>query len=501
MRWMHMLAALIAALVMGGCGADEIVVSESIPGPYGVVSPVDPGPPGEWGVEPDVPAAARSAVEWLNVHREAASLPWLEHDSILDYAASGHANFVILNPDPYTNGLSMHDEVAGLPGFVAEKYWDRVASMNCDEVSLGEVISQQASPFAGVVQWIESVYHRLPLLSASAGMAGYGHAVGGVDHVAVMEITQRPGSPVAGAVAWPFHGADDVPVSWDGKEVPQPPAPSSGFPSGPVFTLSFPSSAAPIVTSHALLDEAGFAIAHQLLTPGNDPYLKGLSVLALYADAPLATRTVHTVQLKGWVGDQPFEWTSVFRTAGAGDCDVLDARCPTGRTCYPAAEGGSCAWEGTTRENGACTFQNDCVAGTSCVEGSCRRLCSLDDSAGGCAATCVTGHAALSGMIGVGVCAPGPCDVFRVDSCSEGRVCSPQGCVSVGELSVGGTCTLQSDCGGGLACVQAYPDRAICLPRCDPHVAWDPQTSHPPCHSRCPGGAHHITDGTAVCLP
>ena len=82
MRWMHMLAALIAALVMGGCGADEIVVSESIPGPYGVVSPVDPGPPGEWGVEPDVPAAARSAVEWLNVHREAASLPWLEHDSI-----------------------------------------------------------------------------------------------------------------------------------------------------------------------------------------------------------------------------------------------------------------------------------------------------------------------------------------------------------------------------------------------------------------------------------
>jgi hypothetical protein len=255
------------------------------------------------------------------------------------------------------------------------------------------------------------------------------------------------------------------------------------------------------VTHHVLLDEAGVAIPHQLLTPGNDPHLTGLAVVALYADEPLMPQTIYTVQLKGWQGSQPFEWTSLFRTAGDGACDVLEDQCPTGRACYPSTSGGLCAWMGTIRENGACTFQNDCVAGTTCVEGTCRGVCPLDASSEGCEATCVSEHTALSGMNGIGACTPGPCDVFQADSCGEGQVCAPAGCVPVGELSVGFECTKQSECVAGLACVQTQADRAICLPRCDPHVGWDSSSGHSPCHSRCPAGAHHIADGTAVCLP
>ena len=203
MRFAAAHAAFLFALTAIGCGAQESPPWEIPQAPQSGLEAVDPGPVGQWGVDGPISSEVRAAMEWLNVHREAAGLPWLQHDPVLAQAASGHASVIILNPEPYAGGLSMHDEVEGLPGFVAEKYWDRVESVNCQEESLGEVISQQAAPVAAVVQWMESLYHRLPLLSASAGSAGYGRASGGVDHVSVMEVTRRSGDSSSVAIAWP----------------------------------------------------------------------------------------------------------------------------------------------------------------------------------------------------------------------------------------------------------------------------------------------------------
>ena len=240
----------------------------------------------------EVGDAKEEALFWVNHVRESVGLHPVREEASLKKAASGHAAFLALHQDLYDEGLSFHHEKEGREGFLSAIGSVRPCLIR-RKLPSGEVIAFQPSAAAAVGQWIESVYHRIPLIDTRASAAAYavqsdqGRAFG------VMEISQVDVGPEGDEwqdktfVAYPPNGAAMIPVSWDGNEFPQPMAPPSGYPSGPVFTLSAADTDAVRVASSSLRDDDGNEIAHTLLDSENDAFFAKQTGLALYANDPL----------------------------------------------------------------------------------------------------------------------------------------------------------------------------------------------------------------------
>ena len=162
-----------------------------------------------------------------------------------------------------------------------------------------EVLRQQVPALQG---WIDTVYHRLPLLSPTTQLIGYGQQISGGTAINVIDSSGRNGLKSDPIIVWPWPGQHNVAASWNGLEGPTPPAPPSGFPSGPVVTAQF--WTAMTVTSHQLTDAGGNAIAHTWLDQKSDPNLANLApeTVGLYANKPLANGT-YAVSLTLSTGD------------------------------------------------------------------------------------------------------------------------------------------------------------------------------------------------------
>ena len=67
--------------------------------------------------------------------------------------------------------------------------------------------------------------------------------------------------------------------------------------------------------------------------------------------------------------------------AATASCDGLtNAGCPQGQACFLSAEGAAfCGLQGQAPAGAACGRVAGCVAGHWCIEGSCQRLCAVDD--------------------------------------------------------------------------------------------------------------------------
>lgn len=455
------------------------------------------------------------ALGWVNHVRESVGLHTVREESALQEAASGHARFLALHQDLYDEGLSFHHEEKGREGFLAERYWERQALFDTSEIALGEVIAFQPSSAAAVGQWMESVYHRIPLIDTRASAGGYAVRTDNGRTFGVMELSQVDAGPEGDSwidkdfVAYPPNGAVMVPVSWDGNETPQPMAPPSGYPSGPVFTLSAADSERVRVASSSLMDDNGNAIPHTLLDAENDAFFAAQTGLALYANDPLQPGMTYRITLKGFRGSAVFEWSSTFTTTPKTSCNLTgQEECGLGKACYPSAENTICAWEGILPEGAVCSFQNECVAGTTCVAGTCSRLCDLDGGEWtGCETICGGGtHRRMNGHEAVGVCDTPACSPHTTNECGQGTTCtvgSEMMCTPPGNKKIGDLCDEPSDCGAGLACIHTeMGQRGVCEELCALGVEGDGLTTElPRCANRCSGDVHLLAQhpGLATC--
>lgn len=489
-------------------GAENAIESElrTTPGefPLAIALEADMTGPTNGGYGPEL-SGENSAIYWVNLYRERAGLFPLEHNTSLEKAARGHATYLARHQSLYTNGLSVHREEKGHEGFLAEMYWQRQALFEYEELPLSEVIAFQRSTEAAIAQWMESVYHRIPLLDTRAISAAYSLQVSENRAFGVMEIAQPDLGPEGedwadnNWVAYPANGASLVPTEWDGKESPQPMAPPSGFPSGPVFTLTNAGAELVRVAKSILEDEDGNVIAHTLLDAKNDAFFTHQSGLALYANDPLEPGKEYTVRIQGFRGAEAFDWNSRFTTTPKSGCSLLGQEaCGEGKGCYPNANGALCAWKGVVPEGGSCTYQNECIPGTSCVEGTCRKLCDLE--AGNwfsCDSVCSErSYSKLSGEDSVGVCQSPVCTPHH-DQCGNGTSCqvsSTFSCQRPGPSAAGEGCDAPGDCAGGLACVaNSTSGISTCQVLC---VATDAEgwkeSELPLCGERCNGNAQFI---------
>jgi uncharacterized protein YkwD len=253
------------------------------------------------------------ALEQVNKYRQAAGLPGLSYSPALGAAALGHARYLAANPGQET--VNAHREQPGTPLYVGTTSEDRARYYGYIQHT-AEVINYTDRAEMAVAGWMDTLYHRIPLIHPGNQVFGYGLA--GHGHELVNVALTGPDAPTPLEVRWPQPGQTDVPTGWDGAEHPDPMAlyPGAPKPVGYTVTLTF---GGPVVrlslTAGTLTGPAG-AVGVMTFDPRMDANLT--DTVALIPRTPLAPGTTYTVRFVGRVdqgkGLKPFDRSWSFTT-------------------------------------------------------------------------------------------------------------------------------------------------------------------------------------------
>lgn len=436
-------------------------------------------------------------LQYLNTFRARLELEPLRRSEQLELAATSHADFLLQHRDTYKDsGLSAHLQPADLNGFVAEQFYERVEFFGYSGLSLAEVVAFKPTSTAAARSWLESLYHRLPLLDPMAVEIGYGQAGDGTQWTNVLELG-RPVGEAAGdhLVAWPIAGEIDVPTEWDGKEVPQPAAPPQGYPSGPVVTLQASRGEMVVETAIISSDLDGAQVPATVLTHDNDKAVPSWA-MSVIPWSPLSPSTTYTVEIAGTLDDAPFSKIWTFTTRAAG-CDLIGQECGPGQACYVVDGEPSCEWAGLGGVDAVCEFTNACAPGLTCLGSRCRPFCDDSNNASedvACASHCPGGSrdAGAINDVSAGICLAEPC-YEDADGCGEGQGCYWAGdflCDWAGQLPEGAMCDGAAECQPDLACV-GVGGSFSCQPLCG-------GAAFPACEDTCDGGTIDLTEDGRV---
>jgi hypothetical protein len=230
-----------------------------------------------------VSAAAAEALEIVN----AARLP----------AGSGCATMIACTANP-------HGEVMDCTGFTGEGLGDRMDAAGYMGRGASEVMAFANDPEQAVAMWINSVWHRLPILDPWITHLGYG----GADNCDTIDFGRGTPAPEDTVVLWPYDGQTGLPTTFDGShEGPEPPAPPTDWPSATPITVYAQDLT---VTEHVLtVDGDSAPIDHVWLTSADSNFLR--SAIMMYANAPFEANTTYRVKITGTYVGGPLmrEWT------------------------------------------------------------------------------------------------------------------------------------------------------------------------------------------------
>jgi hypothetical protein len=248
-------------------------------------------------------------VNAINAVRALVGVPCTTLIPTLDTSAQKHCDYYATNlsaPMQCNSKLSPHMEVAGCPGFTGVDPGLREVAAGYRGNGWSEVMAFYGVPARAVQTWIDSVWHRIPLLSPWYRDMGYG---GTTTPAKCDTIDFAPGamSPSTVTAVYPYNGQTSVPTSFDGRyEGPPPPLPATGsWPSGYPVILYLRGGT---VQSHQIsVDGTTTPIGHVWidLTPNN-----GGDGFILYTDAPLTPNTTYRVQIAAMQRTTPltFDW-------------------------------------------------------------------------------------------------------------------------------------------------------------------------------------------------
>ena len=296
----------LAGIVASGMACGSSRTPESAP---------DSGP-GSSDAGITVGAADPHGLERVNHWRALTGLPALAREPKLEASSLAHARFMASNPDTCWPGS--HNEVdSGCRGFTGAGPGDRVTAAGYQWGQVGEaIISDETDANLAVDIWLWAAFHRFIVLGSNTSAGGYSSA----DGHCVLDIAAPLGSsptPLPAPYVFPYADMVDVPTSWNGLESPAPPAPSTGWPSGPVISVHFPAINWDVTA--VTLSRTGSrapTLPTTLVTPANNATLKMLSndAAIFYADQPLASGVNYTVKVDGTLGGGPWTKTWAFTT-------------------------------------------------------------------------------------------------------------------------------------------------------------------------------------------
>ncbi|HEX6348300.1 MAG TPA: CAP domain-containing protein [Candidatus Dormibacteraeota bacterium] len=276
--------------------------------PAAELAPIAATPPG--GLATD----RQAALDVVNGYRQQAGVPPVTADPALSEGAEEHAWYTIFNyGQPSQSGLGIHTEDPSLPGFTGANFLQRDIAAGYRGNRGSEVIDHVYTPSAAVSVWIDSVYHRFPILDRETQAAGYGEASIGILAAAVMDL--GVGAPAKTApVVFPATGAREVPAAFVGHEDPDPAPAGTQYPVGYPVTLTVGSGSAFHVDSSKLLGPDGKELAGFTLMPGQQ--VDSWAWCFLPQD-PLRPGATYTAELTGTLDGQPLDQRWSFTVTGS----------------------------------------------------------------------------------------------------------------------------------------------------------------------------------------
>jgi hypothetical protein len=246
------------------------------------------------------PANAVQAWQTLDQTRVAAGAGCMNLVTALDTSAQAYCSYEAANAGNATCVAQAHTEVTGCTGFTGANVQAReVAAGYPQALAYTEVATTFGNnPTAAVPSWIDTVFHRIPLLDPWTVDMGYGGA-SGCDAIDIGRGTSSASSSTV--VVYPYDGQTGVPKSFSGLEGPAPPAPSGGFPSSYPVNIYAQSLS---VTAHVLTRDGDTTpIAHLWLDKNSSQLASGLlgyfSDTAFLYGAPFAASTKYHVHIAG----------------------------------------------------------------------------------------------------------------------------------------------------------------------------------------------------------
>lgn len=239
--------------------------------------------------------------------RQIAGLPCASFVDALDTSSARHSAYYAANQDDDHCVADPHAEVSGCALFVHPFFADReVLAGYGGTPSFETMVFGSAASGANAVQiWVDSVWHRTPILSPWVRDMGYGDAPG----VATMDFGVGAATSSSAVATYPADGQTDVPTSFAGNtEFPTPPVPPEGWPSGYPITIYMKGTVSSMVLTR---DGDPTPIDSQAFGP-NDAAAMGLldDDYMLYANRPLAGGTLYRVHAETSRGALDFSFTT-----------------------------------------------------------------------------------------------------------------------------------------------------------------------------------------------
>jgi cysteine-rich repeat protein len=271
-------------------------------------------------VEPyaGAPQAAIDAMHAMNLLRAAADLPGSKLNMQIVGAAQAHASYYSNNAAAYSGGLSAHNEDPAFPnGFTGADFGTRMSAAGFAGPALFETMAFSANPSGAIAQWMNSVFHRIPLIHPNMTQFGYALSTAMSRANDVADYSRGNAEKPNAVIVWPPPNATGIPRSFNrSQEGPMPPAPpGGGNTTGPIISVMFANGSNGTITSHALKDAGGATLPDTMIAK-NDAQFGGFmsGSYCFYAAGPAAAGSKFTVEIAGTVGGQAFSQTWSFTT-------------------------------------------------------------------------------------------------------------------------------------------------------------------------------------------
>jgi hypothetical protein len=257
-------------------------------------------------------AEAAAALAVVNGYRVPAGSGCISMAAGLNMSSLNHCNYYAMNSANKTCIADVHSEVMTCTAFTGVSFGQRAKAAGYTGQGASEVMAFVNNPSSAIASWVNSIWHRIPILDPWTGDMGYGNAA------RCDTIDFGRGKPVAtndAVVVYPYDGQTGLPTNFDGsREGPMPPAPATGWPSASPVTvyakgikvsdhvITLDGDATPI--EHVFLDSSS-----SVLDAGSRGFLT--SSVFLYANKPFTPNTKYRVKITGTRtgGMLNLEWT------------------------------------------------------------------------------------------------------------------------------------------------------------------------------------------------
>jgi uncharacterized protein YkwD len=375
----------------GTAGGDQTIVE---PEGMGFPAPAEcPEPPASEST------AAIEAVNRANYYRMQAGEPCLTLVPELSVAAQKHCNYTAINRGDTRCTSNPHGEKSNCPNFVSDSFSDRIKLAGYTATPGTEALFYAGRPALAIQGWVDTVWHRAAVLYPWFDEIGYGGTTA-PERCDDVELGSRSNqASYTQTWVYPYAGQTNVPLSFNGaSEIPEPPAPPSGWPSG--YVVSLYASGISVLSHTIAIDGTTAAIDHVWVGPGT-PNRRDAEY-HLYPYKPLQANTTYRVQIEAVSGSTPLSLDWTFATAAP--CTHL-TNCADGFACYtsgcePAgtvAAGASCEHNSECVPNSVCALGAGPVPGTTCMS-TCYSAADASDETR-CDARCPNGSSPLSGEL------------------------------------------------------------------------------------------------------